>query len=79
MKKIYEIKVYYKETSVDKVWVEVEAESFKDAKQQINEGNYDWMDSKNIDILGGEFIDEDEWEVTDITEQDTGSDSEEHN
>ncbi len=37
------------------------------------------MDSKNIDILGGEFIDEDKWEVIDIEEPDTGSNSEEHN
>ena len=48
MKK-FEIKVYHKSTAVDRVWLEVIAESKEDAIKEINDGNYEWIDSKQMD------------------------------
>jgi len=62
MKK-FEIKVFHESTTVDKVWLEVIAKTREEAIQQVKDGNYEWMDSKQIDTISGEFIDEDEWEV----------------
>ena len=60
---MYEVKCYHKSTTVDKAWVRVSAFSKEDAIKQVEDGNGDWMDSKNVDMYDGEFIDKDEWTV----------------
>ena len=62
MKK-FEIKVYHKSTTIDKVWLEVIAESKEDAIKAIEDGDYEWIDSKNVDVFDGEFTEKDEWEI----------------
>ena len=60
----YEFKIFHQSTTVDKVWVQVDARNPEEAKQIINDGNGDWIDSKQIDTIDGEYIDEDEWTYT---------------
>ena len=59
-----ELKVRHKSTTIDIVWVEVNADSKEEAIKLIMAGNYDWLDSSPLDTIDGEFIDVDEWEVT---------------
>ena len=57
----YEFKVYHQSTILDKAWVRVDARNPEEAKQTIMDGDADWIDSKQIDTLDGEYIDPDEW------------------
>ncbi len=67
MKK-FEIKAFHESTTYDKVWLEVYAEDLEDAKKQIEEGNYQWLDSKNLDNFDGKFTNEEDWEIVDEEE-----------
>lgn len=63
MKK-FEIKGYHQSTIVDKFWFYVEAETKEEALEKAKTMEIDeWIDSKNIDVLDGEYIDHDQWEV----------------
>jgi hypothetical protein len=58
----YEMKVYHQQVTVDKVWVEVYGTSKEDALKNFKAGEYEWLDSRQLDTIGGEFIDEEDWE-----------------
>ncbi len=74
-----EIKVFHESITIDKAWLEVYAEDLKDAINEVKQGNYEWLDSKQIDTLDNKFIDEDEWKIINIYEPDIGDKTEEHN
>ena len=57
----YEFKVYHQATVVDKAWVRVDARNPEEAKEIIMNGDGDWMDSKQVDTLDGEYVDQKEW------------------
>ena len=57
----YEFKVFHQSTTVDKAWLRVNARNPEEAKKLIMNGDGDWMDSKQIDTLDGEYIDQEEW------------------
>ena len=61
----YELLVFHRDTSIDKVWVEITGTSKEDALKNFKDGNFEWLDSKQIDSIDGEFIDEDEWKFID--------------
>ncbi len=78
MKKRMEIKVYHESVTIDKAWLEVYAEDLKDAINEVKQGNYEWLDSKQIDTSDNKFIDEDEWIITNTHEPDIGDNTEEY-
>jgi len=57
----YEFKVYHQSTVVDKAWVRVDARNPEEAKEIIMNGDGDWVDSKQVDTLDGEYVDQKEW------------------
>lgn len=61
--KQFTMTVFHQSTTIDKVRVAIEAENEADAIKTFKEGNYDWIDAKNVDNIDGEFIDEKDWVI----------------
>ena len=64
--KTYEFKVFHRSETVDKAWIETWGKTKEEALENFKEGNYEWLDSKQIDTVGGEFIDEEDWELVEV-------------
>lgn len=68
MSKLYEIKAYRETRDYEKCWIQIEADSpeeaLKKAKDSPDECEY--IDSKCIDVIDGEWVDQSEWEVTEV-------------
>lgn len=64
---LYEIKAYKQSVTYDKCWIEIEASSPEEALTLVKENpsEYQIIDSKCVDMSEDEFVDMDEWEITD--------------
>lgn len=73
--KRFEVKGFHKSTVIDKFWFYIEAETEEEAlaKAKITEPD-DWIDSKSVDVLDGEYIDQDEWTIVGEEEIDESKD-----
>ncbi len=75
----FELKIFTKAITIEANYVEVYANNFENAKEEVKEGNYEYLDSKTIDIQDEQIIDEEDWELISEEPLDTGSDTKEHN
>ena len=62
--KRFEVKGFHRSTTIDKFWFYIEAETEEEAREIMKTIDPDdWIDSKSIDVLDGEYIDRDEWTI----------------